>query len=157
MCDRRGILLALVIEGANRHDVKLLSATLDHQIVQAPSPTVEHPHNLCLNAGYDADVIYAELYERGYEPHVRLNPKHHAWYWQALKQHPMPKEPATNLETTKQPRRWVIERLFSWLNRSRRLLIRWEKLTAPYEAFLKLACALICFHRVIDFRFSDKL
>ncbi len=26
-------------------------------------------------------------------------------------------------------------------------LIRWEKLSAPYEAFLKLVCALICFHQ----------
>ena len=51
----------------------------------------------------------------------------------------------------KEPRRWVVERLFSWLNRSRRLLIRWEKLSAPYEAFLKLACALICFHQCDHF------
>ena len=27
----------------------------------------------------------------------------------------------------KKPRRWVVERTHSWLNRYRRLLIRWEK------------------------------
>jgi putative transposase len=147
LCDRRGMPLALLIEGANRHDMKLIAATLDAQSYERPEPTVEQPHNLCLDAGYDYDVIYADLYERGYEPHTRLNPKNHAWYWEALKQHPAEPEPASSLEATKQPRRWVVERLFSWLNRSRRLLIRWEKLSAPYEAFLKLACALICFHQ----------
>ena len=147
LCDRRGIPLALVIEGANRHDMKLLSATLDSQIVERPEPTAERPQNLCLDAGYDYDPVYADLYLRGYEPHVRLNPKYHKWYWQALSQQSEQEKPANQLEATKQPRRWVVERLFSWLNRSRRLLIRWEKLAAPYEAFLKLACALMCFQQ----------
>jgi len=147
LCDRRGIPLALVIEGANCPDMKLLAATLDSQVLEPPEPTMEQPHNLCLDAGYDYDPIYADLYLRGYEPHVRLNPHFHKWYWEALQQHPAEETPANALEATKQPRRWVVERLFSWLNRSRRLLIHWEKLAAPYEAFLKLACALICFHQ----------
>lgn len=147
LCDRRGIPLALVIEGANRHDMKLLEAPLESQVIERPEPTVEHPENMCLDAGYDYEPVYADLYLRGYEPHVRLNPHSHKWYWEALAQHPAEEEPANSLEATKQPRRWVVERLFSWLNRSRRLLIRWEKLAAPYEAFLKLACALICFHQ----------
>lgn len=91
--------------------------------------------------------VYADLSLRGYEPHVRLNPKYHPWYGEALKSHPAEETPANSLEATKQPKRWVVERLFSWLNRSRRLLIRWEKLAAPYEAFLTLAWALICFHQ----------
>ncbi len=147
LCDRRGLPLALMIEGANCHDMKLLSATLDSQVVERPEPTVEHPQNLCLDAGYDYDPVYADLYLQGYEPHVRLNPQYHKWYWEALKHHSLEEAPTNSLEATKQPRRWVVERLFSWLNRSRRLLIRWEKLAAPYEAFLKLACALICFHQ----------
>jgi hypothetical protein len=76
-----------------------------------------------------------------------MNPHNHKWYQEALKRHPPECEAANSLEPTKQPRRWVVEWLFSWLNRPRRLLIRWEKLSAPYEAFLKLACALICFHQ----------
>jgi putative transposase len=145
--DRRGVPLALVIDGANRHDMKRLSAALESQVVQPPEPTVEHPQNVCLDAGYDDNPVYADLYLRGYEPHVRLNPKYHKWYLEALQQHAAEEVPANGLEATKRPRRWVVERLFSWLNRSRRLLIRWEKLAAPYEAFLKLACALICFHQ----------
>jgi putative transposase len=145
LCDGRGMPLALLIEGANRHDRKLVPATLDAQAGVRPEPTVQDPQNLCMDAGSDYDVIYAELYLLGYEPHVRLNPHNHAWYHQALKRHELQEEPANSLETTKHPRRWVVERLFSWLNRWRRLLIRWEKLGQTYEAFLRLACALICF------------
>lgn len=47
----------------------------------------------------------------------------------------------------KQVRRWVVERLHSWLNRNRRLIIRWDKLTCTYLAFLCLANALICFQQ----------
>lgn len=147
LCDRRGIPLAMVIEGANRHDMKLVAATLDAQAADQPEPTVKHPQNMCLDAGYDYDVIYAELYLRGYEPHVRLNPHNHAWYQQVLKQQQPQEDPATSLEATKEPRRWVVERLFSWLNRWRRLLIRWEKLGQTYLAFLQLACAFICFQQ----------
>jgi len=42
-------------------------------------------------------------------------------------------------------KRWVVERTLSWLNRYRRLLIRWEKKSENYLAFLHLACALITY------------
>ncbi len=45
-------------------------------------------------------------------------------------------------------RRWVVERTHSWLNRSRRLLVRWEKKTENYLAFLHLACAQLLFTKV---------
>ncbi|VVB55727.1 Transposase DDE domain protein [uncultured archaeon] len=37
-------------------------------------------------------------------------------------------------------RRWVVERTHSWLNRFRRLLIRWEKKIENYSAMLHFAC-----------------
>jgi putative transposase len=37
-----------------------------------------------------------------------------------------------------------VERTHAWLNRSRRLLVRWERKAANHAAFLHLACALIC-------------
>ena len=42
-------------------------------------------------------------------------------------------------------RRWVVERTHSWMNRFRRILIRWEKKTANYLAQLHLACAWITY------------
>jgi transposase len=40
-------------------------------------------------------------------------------------------------------RRWVVERTHSWLNRFRRILVRWEKCADTYLAMLHLACGLI--------------
>jgi len=37
----------------------------------------------------------------------------------------------------------VVERAHSWLNRFRRLLIRWDKKPENYLAFLHFACGLI--------------
>lgn len=42
-------------------------------------------------------------------------------------------------------RRWVVERTHSWLNRYRRILIRWEKKAEGYIALLHFSCALITF------------
>jgi transposase len=40
-------------------------------------------------------------------------------------------------------RRWVVERTHSWMNRYRRIFIRWEKRADTYIAMLHLACGLI--------------
>lgn len=44
--------------------------------------------------------------------------------------------------------RWVVERTHYWINRSRRLLVRWEKKEENYLAFLHLACAQLIFVKV---------
>lgn len=46
-------------------------------------------------------------------------------------------------------RRWVVERTLSWLNRFRKLLVRFEKRARSYEGLLQLACALIVYRQVI--------
>jgi len=40
--------------------------------------------------------------------------------------------------------RWVVERTFAWLNRQRRLLLRFDHLASQYLGFLHLGCALVC-------------
>jgi transposase len=46
------------------------------------------------------------------------------------------------------PRRWVAERTLSWLNRFRRLKVRYERRNDIHQAFLDLGCALICWRFV---------
>jgi IS5 family transposase len=48
--------------------------------------------------------------------------------------------------------RWVIERSFAWLNRFRRLTIRYERRFDIHHAFMSIACSLICF-RALQERF----
>jgi putative transposase len=45
-------------------------------------------------------------------------------------------------------RRWVVERIHSWMNRFRRVLIRWEKLSETHLAFLHMACAVITWRAI---------
>lgn len=40
--------------------------------------------------------------------------------------------------------RWVVERTLAWLHQFKRLRIRYERRPELHEAFLSLACALIC-------------
>ena len=136
LTDGAGIPLALVVDGANRHDVKLLSATLDGLIISRPEPTVEHPQHTCLDAAYDSTPVYRELLARQYQPHVR-----------SRGQEQREKESIPGYRA----RRWVVERSHSWINRSRRLLVRWEKKVENYLAFLHLACAQLIFAKVAVF------
>jgi putative transposase len=45
-------------------------------------------------------------------------------------------------------RRWVVERTHSWMNRYRRILIRWEKKPENYMALLHFVCGLITYRRM---------
>ena len=42
--------------------------------------------------------------------------------------------------------RWVVERTLAWLHRFRRLAVRYERRPCIHEAFLTLACSLVCWY-----------
>lgn len=42
--------------------------------------------------------------------------------------------------------RWVVERTLAWLNRYRRLRIRYERRADMHLALLHIGCALICWN-----------
>ena len=58
-------------------------------------------------------------------------------------------EPPRRHHSRGRARRWVVERTLSWLNRFRKLLVRFEKLRVSHLALLELACALIVFRQII--------
>ena len=120
--------IGLAIDGANRTDMKLARATLESIVGQRPVPTAEHPQGLCLDAGYDYDVIRELLVEFGFTAHIRSRGE---------------EAKAIATEAGFRARRWVVERTHSWMNRFRRILIRWEKKAENYLAFLHFACGLI--------------
>jgi putative transposase len=135
-----GLPLALAVAGANVHDTQLVAATLESVVVDRPAGE----QNLCVDAGYTGAATAQVVEAHGYIAHVRPRGEDAA--------------NARSLDPTKTPRRWVVERLHSWLNRSRRLLVRREKRKDTYLAFLHLACALICFQqcdRVLAARLSE--
>jgi putative transposase len=44
-------------------------------------------------------------------------------------------------------RRWPVERTISWMNRYRRILVRWEKKAENHRAMVHLTCAFIAYHQ----------
>jgi putative transposase len=125
-----GIPIGLAVDGANRHDMKLVGPTLEAVIVERPKPTSDKPQNLCLDKGYDYPQVRDLVDAWGYTAHIRARGE------EAQEKREIPGYRA---------RRWVVERTHSWLNRFRRLLIRWEKKVENYQAMLHFACAWITF------------
>jgi putative transposase len=122
--------VGLAVAGANRNDHLLVRETFASIPVERPEPTEESPQNLCGDKGYDYPAVEAAAAELGLTPHIARrgeDPK------------AKPRVPGYRA------RRWVVERLHSWMNRFRRILIRWEKKVENYLAFLHLACAVITY------------
>lgn len=131
--DGNGVPLSLVVSGANRHDVKLLGPTLDAGVMHRPAPDEKNPQNLCLDAAYTGDLALAEVLMHDYNPHIRSRGE----------------EIVAKRKRRGKPRRWVVERCLSWLNRFRKLLVSFEKTEESYIALLSLAAALICWRQTI--------
>ena len=120
----------MAIAGANRHDMKLAEPTLESIVIERPEPSEDEPQNLCLDAGYDYDPVRELVAAWGYTAHIV----------------PRDKEKRDKARVPGyRARRWVVERTISWMNRYRRILIRWEKKTENYLGFVHLSCALITY------------
>ena len=129
MTDGNGIPLSITVDGANRHDKKLVKETLEAIVIERPS-LGEVKQNICMDKGYDYDDIRELVKMYGYTAHIRSRGE------EITEKQDIPGFKA---------RRWVVERSHSWLNRFRRLLIRWEKKAENYIAMLHFACAWITF------------
>ncbi len=130
--------LAVVIAGANRHDTKLLAATLEAIVVERPTPSEEQPQHLCLDKGYDNPTGEAAVEAYHYVGQIRRSGEEKRDE-QGEKRHPA--------------RRWVVARTFAWLSKCRALLVRYDKKSLNYLALLQLACALLWFRRWVRLAF----
>ncbi len=129
LTDGGGVPLALAVSGANTHDKRLVEPTLNGFAVRRPHPiSARRKQRFCGDKGYDYADTRAFLLRRGYTLHIKSRGEEA----KALRANPRFRA-----------RRWVVERSHSWLNRFRRLLVRWEKKADNYEALLHLACAVI--------------
>lgn len=128
LTEAAGIPIAVAIDGANRHDMKLVRSTLTGIMVKRPKPKRNRPQGLCLDKGYDFDEVREIVREFGFTAHIRARGEEA----RAIKQ-----------KAGFKARRWVVERTHSWMNRFRRILIRWEKLPETFIAMLHLACGII--------------
>jgi putative transposase len=120
-----GVPLALAVDGANRHDRKLVGRTLNNLAVPRPA---RRKQNMCMDKGYDYPGVRERVARWGYTAHIVPAARSAApgGVSAAL-------APADGWSSEGTP----------WLNRFRGLLIRWEKKVVNHTAMLHMACAYI--------------
>ena len=127
LIDGRGVPTGAAVAGANVHDQKLVQETINSIPVRRPRPTRRKRQHLCLDKAYVGEPVQRFVRRRRFTPHV------------PIKGGEQPKRKRHRGKA----RRWKVERTHSWLNRARRLLIRWEKKVANYVGFLHLQFAIV--------------
>jgi putative transposase len=125
-----GLPRAVAVDGANRHEMTLVDATVAAMLITRPEPTTTWPQHRCVDTGYADEAVRETLAAWGDTAHRRCRGEER----QAKGE--MPGDRA---------RRWVVERTHAWMNRFRRRLIRWEKKVANDLAMLHFACAWMTF------------
>jgi IS5 family transposase len=111
---------------ANVHDSKVLDEIVDaiEPIRKPRGRPRKRPKKLHADKGYDFGRCRKALRKRGITPRIARR----------------------GIESSERlgRHRWVVERTLSWLNRFRRLKVRYERRDDVHQAFLDLGCALIC-------------
>ena len=112
--------------------LQVISKIVKAVVVRRPPRMFYHPQHICLDKGYDFPEIERGVVERRYVPHIRHSG-----------------ENLQDIVKCHQPKRWVVERSASWLNRFRKILVRFEKKAENYLGLIQLACCLTVYRRTI--------
>ena len=132
MVDRAGIPLAALLTGANRHESVVFEDLID-AIPRIKGPTGgrrKRPTKLHADKAYDMPRCRRALSRR----HIKIR---------------IARKGVESKERLGR-HRWVVERTLAWLNRYRRLTVRYERRADIHQAFLTLGCALICWNYLQD-------
>jgi IS5 family transposase len=128
--DRGGIPLAVSHSAANTHDSKVLEEAVDaiEPIKRPRGRPRKRPKKLHADKAYDFPRCREALRKRSITPRIARR----------------------GIESSEKlgRYRWVVERTLSWLNRFRRLKVRYERRDDIHQVFLDLGCALICWRYV---------
>jgi len=126
--DAHGIPLAVMLTAANVNEVTMIEAVVDAipPIRRPRGRPRRRPAKLHADKGYASAAKRRALRARGIIPRIA--------------------RPWIDSSERLGRHRWVVERTLSWLNRKRRLRIRYERRADIHLAFLVLGCALICWN-----------
>jgi transposase len=126
IADAAGLPIAVHIESASPHEVKLVEPTIDSSFVS------KTPRRLIGDKAYDSDGLDRRLScERNTEmiaPHKGGRKKPRTQDGRKLRRY---------------KRRWKVERLFAWLQNFRRLVVRYEYHAENFLGMLQLGCTII--------------
>ncbi|MER7540140.1 IS5 family transposase [Streptomyces sp. NPDC097704] len=129
ICDGRGTPLKVITTAANINDVTQTLALVDGIPPVAGCPSrPRRPQALLGDKGYDSDPNRRELRKRRILPVIS-------------------RKGAPNIQDLGKLR-YVVEQTFALLHQFKRLAVRWERRTELHDAFVSLACGLICWRRL---------
>ncbi len=128
IADARGTPIAVGLASGPCHEAPLVEATLSRKFVRG------RLLRLIGDKAYDSNKLDAALRKRGID---MISPNHSTRKLQ--------NQDKRKLRRYK--RRWLVERVFAWLMRSRRLVTRYEHKAENFLAFVELACAMILLRR----------
>ena len=122
--------LAVTLTGANRNDITQLMPLLDAvpPVRGRVGRPRRRPDRLFADRAYDHDKYRRQLRAKGIRPLIARRGVEHG---SGLGVH-----------------RWVVEQTLALLHCFRRLRIRWEVRDDIHEAFLSIACSIICWRRL---------
>jgi IS5 family transposase len=128
--DREGVPLSVTHSAAKVHDSKVLEEAVDaiEPIRRPRGQPRKRPNKLHADKAYDFPRCREALSKRGITPRIARRGI----------------DPSEKLGRY----RWAVERTLSWVNRFRRLKVRYERRADIHQAFLDLECALICWRYI---------
>ncbi|AKN75663.1 transposase [Streptomyces sp. PBH53] len=133
ICDGRGTSLKVTTTAANVNDVNDVTRTL--ALVDDIPPVAgrrgrprRRPDSLLGDKGSDSNPNRRELRKRRISPAISRKGAPHIKGLGEL--------------------RYVVEQTFALLHQFKRLAARWERRTELHDAFVALACSLICWRRL---------
>ncbi len=132
LVDARGLPVAVDTTAARPHESRRVPRLFDFML------TAEAAQRVIGDKAYDGDQLDEEWAERGTE-------------WSAP--HRANRKPE-NVTQDRRPlqryrRRWKVARTIAWIQHFRRLCLRWEKSTLPFQGFLHLAGTVLLLRQVL--------
>ncbi len=130
ICDGRGTPLKVITTAANVNDVTRTLALVDGipPVAGRPGRPRRRPDALLGDKGYDSNPNRKALRERRILPVIS-------------------RKGSPNIKSIGKLR-YVVEQTFALLHQFKRLAVRWERRTELHDAFVSLACSLICYRRL---------
>ncbi|MFG2409088.1 IS5 family transposase [Streptomyces brevispora] len=130
VCDGRGTPFRVITTAANVNDITQTLALVDG--IPAVAGRVGHPRKrpeaVLGDKAYDSRAVRRELRTRGIMPVIS-------------------RKGSPNIKGLGRLR-YVVEQTFALLHQFKRLAVRWERRLELHDAFVSLACSLICWRRL---------
>ena len=139
MTEGEGLPLAFDVTGASVSEVTVGLDVVDRvRVPRARGRPKKRPDSLAADKSYDSAEFRRELRRRGIRPSV---PQRH---WPGRKRTGRPPKvyPVSTC-------RWKVERTHGWLDNWLRLVVRYDRHTDVYIAFLTIACFMTTLSKIL--------